>query len=251
MKKSFFIFISVLTVSVHFANAGLILDLRTTSGGNSLALPSGCAGTVSLELWGVVTGTDAFNTNDGIQSVYAWLVTDNHGITGLTGFSATTSRAYGFTGTPNTEGTLVDNGGIMDLKGSTKTNTCIVRSKAGANIPQYTGLLEPGLPSEDYISLANGAEFKLGTFYYGYSNIQGPGSAFINCAVPTWASVLNKIATWGEDTTTSANNSASSTTDVGIGDGVSIVFLSPEPSVPILLGMGCLTLLAWRRRKRL
>ena len=252
MKKIAVVIAVLLFASVQLANAGLILDLRTTSGGNSVELLAGSTGHLSLELWGVVAGTNTFNTDDGIQSIYTWLTTTNSGLTGLTGFSATGTRAFGFTGAPNTEGTLVLSGGIYDLKGTTNTNSWGTKTKAGTNVPPWTGLLESGMPEEDMIAHSNGGEFKVATFIYNYSNVQGTETqyALVNHANPTWGSVVRKPATWAEDSPTVTNKSANNSTTVGLGDGVkSMVVPIPEASLLILLGMGCLALLAFRRRK--
>jgi len=150
------------------AHAGIILDLRVASDGSKSATVA-VGGTVDLNVYAVVTGADADNTNEGLVSAFYNVISTSGGLNGNltnTGFTGA-GIASTFQGSGFQQGTVQDlNSDTFADIGSTATATsawAFARSSVA--------------PTAQFMAAGQTA-LLLGT--YRYTAVSGSGTTNVN-----------------------------------------------------------------------
>jgi hypothetical protein len=240
MNRKLCVSLSVLALFCLIASsafAGVIMDVRALPSAGVIVSPDGKTITVdpstpvgtviNLALVATVSGSDTTLDNDGIQTMFS-------GIEAEVLSSAVEGKFTGYAYTsPFT--TLSDPVAIMDnLIG----NKSPVASSGG-------GYLEPRAASMQFNS-TGAAEYQLLTVTYEITAINsdaGPTLSF------QWQYPVAALSTMAfKIDGVQKNGLAAGQEFVTQGEPITTMYI-PEPSVLILLGMGALALLAYRRRK--
>lgn len=243
MLRSALFLISALTLcGAVTARATLTFELRLVGGGktvNSLSVNQ----TVNMELYAVVTGAAGNSAQEGFQSGYVSILSDNTGnVRGnLTGTLVNTFAAA------NSQPGLsvdLDGDGDKDLgSNGTNSDTSFIRALA-ASMQTTTGT-----------TITDGREFKLEDITFTVTQILNPLSPtpiHVYVRVTNFTSPIGVEAVWQEDNQTSSMTLTPGGTfpnsfPIASTDDVRLKAI-PEPSGALLLS-GAVAL-AWRRRLR-
>ena len=262
--------------NVQTSSAVLTFDLRAAnaaSGSKSATVAPGDS-VVLLDLWMVVTGTDAIATNDGLLSINGIMVLSGSSAPSLGGISLDNAVPgnNAILGVPNTlHGALapfntgqgntkvgliapwdssgtsaggiardLNGDGFTDIGGTTSNSAGNGFIAANASVVQNSA---SGLtPVTNFNLLANGVEFRLARYTF---TITGglSGSTGVNVAVPLFSAAINASrASWTRDGTVGQNGVAAN-----LAVGSPVLISVPEPSAFGMVLVGIVGLLGFRR----
>ena len=250
----------------------------TANSSKSVSVNEG-ASTVTLDLWVQIIGADALATNDGLLSTAGGMIITPGVFGNVTGVTLDAAVA-GNTGAGTVLGltnTLVGNlaplntaqadttkfglvapwdtsstskGGVqrqvtgdssLDISGSTAaTGSGYINANAGATQNAASGLT----PLINFNLLANGVEFRVGTYTFSIGAGVSGNTTGVNYAVPNLGNLNNAArASWTLDgvagkTGVSANLSVAAPI---------VITVVPEPSAFGMLALGALGLVGFRR----
>ena len=286
MQKSFLIK-TILTGAIatlfgaQSALAGLVFDLRASTGGGATALTNKQvtvlegASTVTLDVWVQVIGADALGTNDGLLSIAGGMiitpgvfgnvtgVTMDAGVTGNTAVLGLTNTLVGnlapfATGPASPDVGLIapwdasstTAGGVqrqvtgdssLDISGSTTaTGSGYINVNSSATQNSASGLT----PVTNFNLIANGVEFRIGSYTFAIGTGVNGQTTGVNFAVPNLGALNNASrASWTRDGT-AGQTGASANLAVAAPVVISVV---PEPSAIGMVMLGALGLVGFRR----
>lgn len=256
--------VCVLLLCASTSFAGIMYDVTTTAGLQSVNLTAGQKTAVSLQLWVTLTGADADANNDGLSNGYVNILAANSGLTGVVGASSF-NRGTAWRGTGSSNGTAQDlNGdGIKDIgSNGVSASGQITYVPTSLPVPNYGGgqnNILPGTPVG-----TGGMKYLLGTFSYTFdatNGVGGGGTLTIKPSIPTF--VDNPKAIWYQDNPNydtliddfpdvggpcdPAYKMTTTGSALSVGPGVTLN-LVPEPSTFVLLGLSALALVFIRRK---
>jgi hypothetical protein len=222
------------------SQAALVLDLRVARSTDLTAADQGT--TIPIQVWAVVTGANAGNTDEGIEYVY-YNVRSTLGGTPL-GQLASAQLVAPFASAGSQVGDLVDRNadGILDLGASGNTRQTAPGNQNAR--PGFSPTVLAGASDGTNNALANGREWLVETINFRVAD-QLPESGSLNFAIQTVAGGLSPSFRIQEDGV--ARTSTSATAYSG-GSSVTFTSVVPEPASLSALGLGALALLARRRK---
>lgn len=191
---------------------------------------------VRMDVWAVIASADGTYANDSAREFYGALKTTGTVIGNL---AFTANASFAATGFSN--GTQVDlNGdGGLDV-GSTapQVDTGWVHPFAGPGVN-----INPGA--------ADANKVLLGSLVFTATNVPAGGTSAINWSYRVKTGLGNTIDVYQKDAaTTSATTAAGSDTRLAVGSSVSVVSQAiPEPMTMVLLGVGGMVIVAFRKRR--
>lgn len=237
------------------------------------------ASTVTLDLWVQIIGANALSTDDGLLSIAGGMiitpgvfgnvtgVTMDASVTGNTGAGTVLgltntlvgNLAPGNTGQADTtkfglvapwDTSSTSKGGVqrqvtgdssLDISGSTTaTGSGYINANAGATQNATSGLT----PAINFNLIANGVEFRVGTYTFSIGAGVSGNTTGVNYAVPSLGALNNAArASWTKDGA-AGQNGASANLSVAAPIVITVV---PEPSAFGMLALGALGLVGFRR----
>lgn len=200
---------------VPAADAAVTIDIRPTTGAKAIAINAAGAGTVTFDVWAVVTGANA-NDDEGFQLASgSFLSTNVSG--GAARGSLTLSLAAPFNGTSSQAGGQQDLDADGDLDVGSNTDSAVTNFFFARANAMVTGSALAGATSN---TVAGGREFKIGTGTFTLSQLVGEsttGTTELN-----WRGRLDGslfiAATWQQD-----NASANAATNTRLSAAAPIV----------------------------
>ena len=236
------------------AEAGLVINLRFADGAVSKEFAAADVGrTLTVNVWGKVTGADANLINDGFPAVGSagYRVLSAATGTGVTPTITASATSANFTSNGSLNGSIQDlNGdGIKDIGGSALASAAIDTIAAGGT----------DIKARTSVALFNvdgTTEWLLSTFDVNIVAISGSASAGNNMTysllVPSHQSLAaNRPAAWYQDgiNQTTLGTSGTSPTNYSTGTSVEFIQAVPEPATLTVLSLGLLALGGRRRRR--
>lgn len=290
MKKSFLLKALAITsmaflMGLQNASAIITFDLRApvangvgvASDGSKTVTVAAGASTVLLDLWVVVTGTDALPTNDGLLSIAGGMILSggpalslggislDGTVTGNTAISSVSTTLRGNLSNPGVTTTGVQQGlvapwgtsstsnggvardlngdGFTDIGGTTSSTNGngFINANAGATQNSASGLT----PVTNFNLLANGVEFRIAQYNFTIANAVAGTSTGVNYGVQLFGSLANNArASWTRDGTVGQTGISANLAVAGV---VNITAAVPEPSAFGMLALGALGLVGFRR----
>jgi hypothetical protein len=253
---------------VHQASAILTFDLRVASITPGMGLVSGpknvnpgaIGADITVELWAVVTGADANNTNETLTSVLGSITSGpgpnanpgnlDSGVAGNSALGLLPNEIRGnltnvvlarwrATGTTS-DGLNIDLDGDGDLDAGNNnlagTTSFIVANGGG----QQTG----GTDGVDFNQLANGREWKITIATFHVQDILTPSAQVgLNWVAPRFTSALNENAR-GSFLTDGVTRTGA---DAQIAVGAPVLVQVPEPTAFGMVLLGAMGLIGFRR----
>jgi len=259
-------------LGVYDSSAILTWDLRATSATagtveNSKTVTITGAGTVTFDLWAVVTGANG-TADETLLSGIGMLISNatnppnaatgalDAGVAGNNAILSTGTTLKGnfavlaakanlvtpwATAAVTNGGTTRDvNGdGALDIAGSSSSNTGSGYFVINAGSSQTTG------PGGDFLALANGRSWRVAQYVFTIASATPGNSTGVNFAVPLFSSSLtnNSRASFQEDVNVGRNGAA---TNLAVAAPV-ILTAVPEPSAFGMVLIGALGLVGFRR----
>ena len=291
MKKSFLLkalALSSMAILMGRQNASAIItfDLRApvvngagvvaANGSKTVVVNTG-ASTVLLDLWVVVTGTDALATNEGLLSISGGMILSggpafnvggialDAAVTGNTAIQGVSTTLRGNLSNPGVTTTGLQQGlvapwgtsstsnggvsrdlngdGFTDIGGTTSSSTGggFIAGNAGSSQNSTSGLT----PVTNFNLLANGVEFRIAQYNFAITNALAGTSTGVNYGVGTFGAIPNQArASWTRDGT--VTNGVSANLAVA---GVVNISVVPEPSAFGMLALGALGIVGFRRAR--
>ena len=291
MKKSFLLkalALSSMAILMGLQNASAIItfDLRApvansvgvvANGSKTVTVQTG-ASTVLLDLWVVVTGTNALGTDEGMLSFSGGMILSggpainlggialDAAVAGNTAISSVSTTLRGNLSNPGVTTTGLQQGlvapwgtsstsnggvardlngdGFTDVGGTTgnSTGNGFIAGNAGSTQNSASGLT----PVTNFNLLTNGVEFRIAQYNFTIANAVGGTSTGVNYGVGTFGSLPNNArALWTRDGTASQNGASANLAVAGV---VNIAVV-PEPSAFGMLALGALGIVGFRRAR--
>jgi len=237
-------------VAVTNANAAVVYDLRLASGAHSVNAVAGQSYTV--DLWAIVSGTNGTNTDDGIQSSYAKILSTQLGsgggiATGGITAAAVSTDFQSFSGTAplhrNGGGADLNGDGIVDW-GSNSTSSADTNYLFARN----AGIVNGGTTIGSAVDV-NTWQFKLASFTVTATTL-GSGTTTFNLVKPNATAVTAVTYAVARVDNTAFNVSSTNQQGAYPSGGVSFVGGAPipEPTTLGLAGIAAIGLIGRRRK---